>query len=216
MDTTPRTVSPSRRLAAALLPIPGLILSLVSVLGLLLGLLLTAAGCSSTLPTTQFTNPKFNFGFVERVAVIPFENLSNDRQAGPRATRLAVTELLASGAVDVVEPGEVQAALDKMGARITTPSTEQVVTLGKTLEVQAVILGTVSESETVRSGSVEIPVVSLDMHMLETETGAAVWAATHTERGGGLGAKLLGTLAEPVAETTRRCVHETLKTLFAK
>ncbi len=213
MDTTPRTAS---RLAATLLPIPGLLLGLLSVLGLLLGLLLTVSGCSSTLPTTQFTNPKFNFGFVERVAVVPFENLANDRQAGPRATRLAVTELLASGAVDVVEPGEVQAALDKMGARITTPSTEQVVTLGKALGVQAVILGTVAESTSVRSGSVEIPIVSLDMHMLETETGAAVWAATHTERGGGLSSKLLGTLAEPLAETTRRCVHETLKTLFAK
>ena len=30
--------------------------------------LLAAAGCSGKMRTTQFTNPKFNFAYVERVA----------------------------------------------------------------------------------------------------------------------------------------------------
>jgi TolB-like protein len=180
---------------------------------LLLGLSLSLAACAGTMATTRFTNPKFDFGYVERVAVIPFENLSNDHAAGARVSRLVVTELLASGAVDVVEPGEVQAALDRLGARITTPSTEQVVSLGTTLGVQAVIVGSVTQSEILRSGAVGIPVVSLDVHMLETETGAAVWAASHTEKASGLGAKLLGAGGEPLSETTRRCVRRTLRTL---
>jgi curli biogenesis system outer membrane secretion channel CsgG len=162
---------------------------------------------------TRFTNPSFDFAFVERVAVVPFENLTNDTAAGARVTRLVITELLASGAVDVVEPGEVQAALDRMGARITTPSTEQVVSLGQTLGVQAVVIGSVTQSETLRSGAAEIPVVTLDVHMLETETGAAVWAATHTEKASSVGAKLLGTTGEPISETTRRCVRRVLRTL---
>ncbi len=82
-------------------------------------LLLTAVafigGCRSGMQPTLFVNPRFDFSFVERVAVLPFENQSNDRQAGFRATRLTITELLASGAVDVVEPGEVQAVLAKSG-----------------------------------------------------------------------------------------------------
>ena len=49
--------------------------------------------------------------------------------------------------------------------------------------------------------------------MLETETATAVWAATHTEKGAGLSAKLLGTGAEPISETTRRCVRQLIKTL---
>jgi TolB-like protein len=179
----------------------------------LLGLSLSLAGCASGMATTRFTNPKFDFGYVERVAVIPFENLSSDPTAGARVTRLVVTELLASGAVDVVEPGEVQAALDRLGARITTPSTEQVVSLGGSLGVQAVIVGSVTQSEILRSGAVGIPVVSLDVHMLESETGAAVWAASHTEKASGLGAKLLGAGGEPLSETTRRCVRRTLRTL---
>jgi TolB-like protein len=170
------------------------------------------------MPPTRFTNERFDFSFVERVAVLPFENLSNDRQAGFRATRLMVTELLASGAVDVVEPGEVQAALRTLpGAqlgRVAVPSTEQIVSLGEALEVQALILGTVTQSENLRSGVVPIPVVTLDVHMVEAETGAAVWAATHSERGGSLSAKVLGTGGQPIAETTRLCVQKILASLI--
>lgn len=67
--------------------------------------LLVATGCSGNPKPTEFVNPRFDFGFVERVAVLPFENLSSDRQAGARATRLLITELLATGTLDVVEPG---------------------------------------------------------------------------------------------------------------
>jgi len=174
-------------------------------------------GCASGVPSTEFTNPQFDFSFVDRVAVIPFENLTNDRQAGLRATRLTNTELLASHSVDVVEFGEVQAALLKMpGAqfgRVAVPSTEQVISLGQELQVQALILGNVTQSETLRSGTVLIPVVTLDMHMVETETGATVWAATHTEKGSSIGAKILGTGAQPISDATRRCVQRILESL---
>lgn len=176
------------------------------------------AGCAPGLRTTAFTNPNFDFSYVERVAVLPFENLTNDRQAGPRATRLTITELLASGAVDVVEPGEVRAALARIqgsqASRGLQPSTDEVIALGKTLGVQAVIAGSVTQSEAVRSGAVSIPVVTLDVHMVEVETGATVWAATHTEKGGSIGARVLGTGGEPLSETTRRCVRGVLRSLI--
>jgi len=188
-----------------------------SVAPLLLLAPLCLAACGGTMKATQFTNPKFNFAFVQRVAVLPFENESSDRQAGTRATRLAITELLATGAVDVVEPGEVQAALVKIAGavpgRAVAPSTEQVLALGKALNVQALLLGSVTQSENLRSGSVPIPVVTIDLHLVETETGAAVWATTHSEKGGSLEARVLGTGGEPIAETTRRCVQEALEAL---
>jgi TolB-like protein len=184
-----------------------------SVLPVALGL----AGCGGTMKATKFTNPKFNFAFVQRVAVLPFDNLSNDRQAGERATRLTVTELLATGAADVVEPGEVQAALMQViGAnvvRAVSPSTEQVMALGKALKVQAVLLGSVSQSENLHSGAVPIPVVTIDMHLVETETGATVWATTQSAKGGSFSARVLGTGGEAIAETTRKCVQDALATL---
>jgi TolB-like protein len=174
--------------------------------------------CGGGMKPTRFANPSFNFGFVETVAVLPFENHSNDRQAGPRATRLTITELLASGAVEVVEPGEVQAALNKITGtalgRSISPSTEQVVALGQALGVQALVMGTVTQSENLRSGSVPVPVVTLDLRMVEAETGATVWAATHSEKGSTLSARVLGTGGEPIAETTRACVQGALATLI--
>ncbi len=174
---------------------------------------LVTGGCATGLRPTEFTNPGFDFGFVETVGVIPLENLTSDRQSGVRATRILITELLASGAVDVVEPGEVQAVLDRIPGGGRSLSTEQVIELGRTLGVQALFLGSVAQSETIRSGTITVPTVTLDLHMLETETGKSVWAATHTEKGSGLSTKLLGTGAEPISATTRRCVQEILKTL---
>jgi curli biogenesis system outer membrane secretion channel CsgG len=175
---------------------------------------LTVLGCSGNLPTTQFTNPRFDFGFIERMAVLPLEDLAGDRQAGVRATRVLITELLASGAVDVVEPGEVQAVADRVVRGRSAPSKSEVIELGRELGVQAVMVGSVTQSEVLRSGAVSVPVVTLDLHLLETETGAAVWAATHTERGSGAAAKWLGTGAEPISATTRRCVQTALRSLF--
>ena len=186
--------------------------AVVTVLALV-GLLAWPPAAGKIKPTT-FINPDFDFGYVELVAVLPLENLSNDRQSGVRATRLIITELLSSGTVDVVSPGEVSAALNLIaGIDIHSPSTDHVQALGKALGVQAIVLGSVTQSDTFRSGTASIPVVTLDVHMLETDTGTTVWAATHTEKGSGAGAKLLGTGGEPISETTRRCVRRLIKTL---
>lgn len=184
---------------------------MAAVVVLLLGTL-NLAGCGG-MRATRFINPDFSFAFVEKVAVLPLENFSSEPQAGVRATRLLITELLASGAVDVVEPGEVNAALNRLAGLSTPPSSEHIIALGKSLKVQAVIIGSVNQSETVRSGTVIIPVVTLDTHMVETETGSAVWAVTHTEKGAGFGAKFLGTASEPLSETMRRCVKRIVRQL---
>lgn len=188
--------------------------------GLLVGLVAGSLtlGCASGMKATRFANPNFDFGFVQRVAVLPFENLSGDRAAGMRATRLTITELLASGSLDVVEPGEVESALSQItgvapGHRVS-PNTEQIVSLGQALGVQAIVMGTVTQSENLRSGSVPIPVVTLDVRMVEAETGVTVWAATESERGATLSARVLGTGGDPLSETTRECVRKVLATLI--
>lgn len=170
------------------------------------------SGCGG-VRTTRFLNPDFNFGFVERVAVLPFENLANDQQAGARATRLFATELLATGGVDVVEPGEVRAALSRLPGTGYPLGTEQVIEIGRVLGVQAVVQGSVNESQIMQSGTGGFPVVTLDVHMVEVETGVTVWAATHTEKGTRFGSRFLGTGGEPLSATTRECVRKVIRTL---
>ena len=179
---------------------------------ILAAIILLANGCAG-IRLTKYVNPDFNFAYVTRVAVLPFENQAKDQQAGVRATRFFVTELLSTGATDVVEPGELRAAMNRILTGTGAPSTEQVIALGKALQVQALIIGSVNESSETRSGTVTIPVVTIDVHMVEVETGTSVWAATHTEKGAGFGARFFGTGSEPISETTRRCVKQLVKEL---
>lgn len=175
---------------------------------------LSVLGCSGSVSTTQFLDSSYNFAFIERAAVIPLENLSTDRQAGSRATRLLITELLATEALDVIEPGEVLRALGQIEQASSNPSTEQALQLGQALGVQALIAGSVTQSESIRSGSVSFPVVTIDLHMIEVETGATVWAATHTEKGGSAATALIGTGQDAISETTRKCIRKLISTLL--
>jgi TolB-like protein len=173
-----------------------------------------AAGCSSMGPTT-FLHPEFNFQFIERVAVIPFENISQDQGAGQRTTRFFVSELLAAQAFDVVEPGEVIRALEKQGKVRAAELTEaEAIEVGKELGVQAIFLGSIGESTTLRSGSASLPVVTLVARLVETEKGTTVWSNTHTEGGRGFWGTLLGTGGKSRGEITRRCVQKCVGTLI--
>ncbi len=96
-----------------------LILSALITLG---GTILT--GCAS-MGSTVFIHRDYNFTFVEKVAVVPFENLSNDQSAGSRVTLLFVTELLSTDAFDVIEQGEVLSAISKISMTRSDMLTEE-------------------------------------------------------------------------------------------
>lgn len=184
------------------------------VLGLVLLLVTACGGCGGIGPT-EFVNPEYNFAFLERVAVIPFENLSDDTNGGARATRYFNNSLLASEAFAVVEPGEVTRALEQMGLVVASQLTQgQIVSLGGTLGVQGLFLGSLSESSTLRSGSTTVQVVTVTIRLVETETGATVWSATHTEDSDGFWSSLFGTKQKGSAEVTRKCIDRTLDTLL--
>jgi len=179
---------------------------------LALGAVLATVGCGGIRPT-RFVNPDFDFGFVEKIGVLPLENLTTDRQVSERATRMLITELLSVGAVDVVEPGEVETTYARTVEGRGEPTREQLVAMGQELDAQALLIGSVAQSNEVRSGTISVPVVTIDLRLIETDTGATVWAATHTERGAGAGAKFLGTGGEPISETTRKCIRTLIQEL---
>ncbi|MDM7913895.1 MAG: hypothetical protein ACE15D_06745 [Candidatus Eisenbacteria bacterium] len=184
-------------------------------IGVLLPLLaaVIGSGCAGSRPTV-FLHPDYDFNYVEKVAVIPFENLSQDQGAAFRTTRYFVSELLATGAFEVVEPGEVTRVLEKYGLTRTAELTEQqIVDIGKELSTQALFLGSVGESGTARSGASSTPVITLTARLVEVERGSTVWSATHTEDGRSFWGSLLGSDDASASEVTRRCVDRTIRTL---
>lgn len=177
-------------------------------------ILLVAAGCGSMGPTT-YLHPDFDFGFIEKTAVVPFENLSEEQGAGARATRYFTGALLATEAVDVVEPGETARALGQFSlVRSAELTAEQAVGLGRELGAQGLFLGTVNESTNLRRGNESITVVTVSLRLLETQTGATVWSTVVTEDSGGFWSNLFGTAQKSRSEVTRRCLDRCLDTLM--
>ena len=184
---------------------------------IILGLLVTSlfnVGCGG-IGATRFVHPGFDFGFIERVAVVPFENLSTETGAGARATRYFNTALLAAEAFEVVEPGEVSRALEKFGFVATAQLTrEQAVTLGRELRAQGIFLGSLAESVKIRSGSNNVSVVTVTTSMVETETGTTVWSSTNTEDSSNFWSSLFGTGQKSSSEVMRRAIDGCLDTLL--
>ncbi len=164
---------------------------------------------------TVFLHDEYNFQFLEKVAIVPFDNLSIDKGAGARATRIFMSELLAGEVFDVVEPGEVTLALSKFATlRTAELTTEQTMELGRQLKVQGVFFGSIMESSKTRSGSATVNRVSMVVRLVETETGETIWSSTVSSAGRGFWASLFGSGGKSSTEVMRNCVRKALGTLI--
>ena len=152
---------------------------------------------------------------MERVGVVPFENISDDQGAGAQATRYFIASLLAAEAFEVVEPGETARALGAQGVvRTAELDVDQIKAVGRDLGVQGLFLGSVSESASVRSGSRTVNVVTVVVRLVETETGATVWSATRSENSSTFWSSLFGTGQKARAEVMRSTVDSCLDSLL--
>lgn len=182
-------------------------------LGTLVLALTLLSGCSG-MGATTFIHPDYNFAYVERVAVVPFENLSDDRGAAARISRYFVTQLLDVQVFDVVEPGEVAEGMMSVGAlRVAELPPEQFASLGRQFQAQALFVGSVTESAVVRTGTSSENVVTLDVRLVETETGSVIWSTTVTETGRGFWSRLFGTNGDSMGEVSRKAVSRAISEL---
>ncbi|NOZ24842.1 MAG: hypothetical protein GXO94_01960 [Nitrospirae bacterium] len=183
------------------------------VLGGMLCLLLLGAGCRSSMPSFHIRQD-VDFGFIKKVAVLPLNNLTNERYAADAVREVVISELLASGLVDVVVPGDVTAAMDSLGIRsVSSLNAEQIKALGKALGVQAVIFGSVEEFGMVRLGNISAPNVTITLMMADTGSGSIIWSVTTTGTGGGFMARHFGARSETMSETLLRVVRDAIRTL---
>lgn len=146
--------------------------------------LLLLAGCGGP---SRFLDPEADLPYYERVGIIPFTTLSQDRAGGYRVTDVFFSELLQSGFAEVAEPGQFYAAMAR--TRGGTPpenvwSTEDLHKLGEEAKVQAVFLGTVREYGMVQRGRDAVPSLGLEVRLVDTASGRLVWSASRDETGG--------------------------------
>jgi len=158
----------------------------------------------------------YDFSYIKRVAVVPFENQSGNREAGEIVRHVVISELLASGLVDVVVPGEVNSALNDLGIKkISTLNRKHIISLGKMLDVQALILGSVQEFGHVSAGNVSTPEITITLMMADTGTGDIVWSVTRTRGGAGFMARHFGARVDTMSELVLKAVKDSIRTLEA-
>lgn len=171
------------------------------------------AGFSAGGP--DYTNAQMDFGAVQTVAVLPFQNLTDDDQAAERVRDAFMGMLLATETIYVLPPGEVSRGINRVGMRTPeTPAAEEVTKLKGILQVDAVITGVLREYGAVRSGSAEANLVSLSLQMVETENGTVVWSASSTKGGITQADRLLGSGGRPMNDVTTQVINDLLDQLF--
>ena len=177
--------------------------------------ILVLTGCAMSPPPADYTNQTMDFSAIQSVAVLPFQNLTTDDQAAERVRDAFMGMLLATEAFYVLPSGEVNRGISRAGMRQPqTPTAEEIKSIGKILEVNAVISGVLREYGTVRSGSTEANLISLSLQMMETETGTIIWSASSTKGGIGLNDRLLGGGGQPMNKVTEQVVNDLLDKLF--
>lgn len=170
-------------------------------------------GCRGSAPSTYHIREDVDFSFIKKVAVLPFDNLTPERSAGELVRQIVVSELLASGLVDVVVPGEVNATLKSLNIKSTSSlSKNQIKTIGNTLQVQAVILGVVEKFGDIRTGNISSSELTITLMMADTSAGSILWSVTKTGGGAGFMARHFGTKTKTMSETVLSVVREAIET----
>ncbi len=181
--------------------------------GLLAGTLWLAS-CGGTAPAT-YVHSSYDFSRVKKVAVLPLENLTSDQSAGEKVRKIVITELLATGIVDVIEPGQVNRAMAQLNLQNPTMmSPEDFKRVGAALGAQLLIVGSVESYDRVQVGGVQAPEVTITLRGIDVESGTIVWAASHTQGGASVSARLFGLTGDSLSEVARKAAHEAVVTLF--
>jgi hypothetical protein len=136
-----------------------------------------------------YVNEEADFGFYTNVGVLPFGNLSADKNAGEKVTSSFVTELLMLSSAQVANMGDLQTVmkkvLEKTPANLSEELTAQdVQAIGLEAGVQGVFVGAVKEYGMVRSGQDQFPLVSVMVRFIDCQVGTVVWSYEVTRRGG--------------------------------
>lgn len=178
-------------------------------------LLLLSASCAPAVTSSVFRDPNMDFGAIQTVAVMPFQNLSRESVAADRVRDVFINGLLSTGAVYVLPVGEVARGVARAEIQApATPSPEEIVKLAANVKAQAVITGVVREYGEVRSGSSAAGAISISVQMLEGQTGKTVWAASSTKGGITVWDRLFGGGGRPMNDVTRDAVNDVIQKLF--
>ncbi len=178
----------------------------------LVALLMLAFVLSCSGPRT-YLHPSADFHFIKKVAVLPFENYSNDRFAGNKLQEWTSTEILRRKYLEVVDFGEVQRVFLEEGVpKISFPDATTLKSAGERLGVQAFIAGTVEEYGTMQRSSA--PIVSITIRLLDAQSAQILWQGSYSKIGANMFSDLLGLTQKDTSHVAQNVVSRLVDTIF--
>lgn len=178
---------------------------------LMLADILLLFGCAAT--NKYYRKPEYNIDLVKKVAVLPFDNFATDKYAGEKIKEKVVIELLESG-FEVVEEGEVLRQLTQLKVKsVSLLTLEEIKSLGQSLNVDAVIRGSVSTLGIIKGASVDYPEAAVTIRMIEAANGETVWSVSNTAGGPGFLTRHFGIEGKTLDEVARKVVKDSIDTL---
>lgn len=161
---------------------------------------------------TRYVNQNADLGAVKTVAILPFENLTNDKLCAERVNKIFLTELLNVGAFEVVEPGLVIRTVRREASDIAQLTAEDIKRIGSSLKAQALVIGSVLEFEE-RRGTSDGARVKLQFRLVDTQSAATIWSVTRSRSGLGFGGRVFGLGGPSATELAEELVREELSKL---
>lgn len=139
------------------------------------------AGCS-TKP--QYYRSDLVLEEKATLAVLPLVNLTKFTEAGDILMNSLLVALLDLDMFEIVDPGLVDNLILEKRIRYTDRLPMSTMEeMGQQLDAEYILLGSVNEFEMVMERTETLPVISISLRIVGSQTGTIVWAATHTKRG---------------------------------
>ena len=182
-------------------------------IGYITVLAMMLVSCGKKTVTESFLREDVDFSFVQRIAVLPFDNNSQDEFAPGRLRDVTITHVLSLGLFDVVEKDLIDSVL--YDEAIDPGSAIDPLTLkrmGNRLNVQGFLLGTVDLAGMNRVGSTSYPELAVTLRLVEAESGMILWQASSSFSGESLSNRLFGTKGDDAFQVTVKLIRGLLRT----
>jgi fibronectin type 3 domain-containing protein/curli biogenesis system outer membrane secretion channel CsgG len=126
-----------------------------------------------------YVNPNTSRRFYRNVAMMPFQ--APVELAGASISDLFATELLFAHKYNLVERSQMEQVLGEQALSLKGVTESAVaMRIGKLLNVQGVIVGTVPEYGSKASGKAELAAIGLNVRMIDVNDGSIVWSVSDT------------------------------------
>jgi len=183
---------------------------------LLLGVFLGLSGCGFPFmgKSKAFVRENVDFGFVQKIAVLPVENNSKDEFAPELVRDITITRILAMKLFDVTDKGLVDSFLREEAIDPGKPlDVSTIKRLGQKLNVQSLLLTTLDIAADSRKGTMSYPEMSVTLRLLEVETGLVIWQAGGHQSGDSIWRRLFGLAGRDKYQVTVSLLEDILHTI---